>query len=119
MQGLAPYFFQIEATAYFGDAGRTAARLRAEYELLLTQRTVLQPQLELNAYGKDDPQRDIGAGVSDVQLGLRLRYEIRRECAPYIGIAWFRRLGRTADLVRDAGQDPSVLQLVAGIRFWL
>jgi copper resistance protein B len=80
---------------------------------------VLQPELELNAYGKDDPERNVGAGFSDLQLGLRLRYEIRRECAPYLGVIWFRRLGKTAELVREAGQDPSLLQLVAGIRFWL
>jgi copper resistance protein B len=119
VEGLAPYFFQIEATAYVGDAGRTAARFRAEYELLFTQRLILQPELEVNAYGKDDPERQIGAGVSDLQLGLRLRYEVRRELAPYLGVAWLRRLGKTADLVRAAGQDPSVLQVVVGIRFWL
>jgi copper resistance protein B len=119
VEGLAPYFFEIEATAYVGDAGRTAARFRAEYELLFTQRLILQPELEVNAYGKDDPERQIGAGVSDLQLGLRLRYEIRRELAPYLGVAWLRRLGSTADLVRASGQDPSVLQVVAGVRFWL
>jgi copper resistance protein B len=118
VQGLAPYFFQIEATAYVGDAGRTAARFRAEYELLFTQRLILQPELEVNAYGKDDPERQTGAGVSDLQLGLRLRYEIRRELAPYLGIAWYRSLGKTADLVRAAGNDPSVLQILAGVRFW-
>jgi copper resistance protein B len=119
IQGLAPYFFHIEATAYVGDSGRTATRFRAEYELLFTQRVVLQPLFELNAYGKDDPERHIGAGISDLQLGLRLRYEIRRECAPYVGVAWLRSLGKTADLVREAGEDASVVQFVAGIRFWL
>ena len=117
--GLAPYFFAIEATAYVGDAGRTAARFRAEYELLFSQRLILQPELEVNAYGKDDPERQIGAGFSDLQLGLRLRYEFHRELAPYLGVAWLRRLGKTADLVSALGQDPSVLQVVAGIRFWL
>jgi copper resistance protein B len=118
VQGLAPYFFQIEATAYLGDAGRTAARFRAQYELLCTQRLILQPELEVNAYGKDDPERQIGAGLSDLQLALRLRYEIRREFAPYLGVAWFRDLGKTADMVRAAGNDPSVVQVVAGLRFW-
>ena len=117
--GLAPYFFRIEATGYVGDAGRTAGRVRAEYDLLLAQRMILQPEFELNAYGKDDPERQIGAGFSDLQLGLRLRYEIRRECAPYVGVAWLRRLGKTAELVRASGQDPSVVQFLAGIRFWL
>ena len=117
--GLAPYFFVIEATGYVGDAGRTAGRFRVAYDLLLTQRIILQPEFELNAYGKDDPERDIGAGFSDLQLGLRLRYEIRRECAPYLGVAWLQRLGKTAELVRASGQDPSVVQFLAGIRFWL
>ena len=119
VQGLAPYFFQIEATGYIGDAGRTAARFRAEYELLFTQRMILQSEFELSAYGKDDPERHIGAGFSELQLGLRLRYEIRREFAPYLGVAWLRSLGKTAELVHGAGEDPSLLQIVAGIRFWL
>lgn len=119
VEGLAPYFFQIEATGYVGDAGRTAARFRAEYELLFTQRLILQSEFEVNAYGKDDPERHIGAGFSDLQLGLRLRYEIRRKFAPYVGVAWLRRLGKTADLVQAAGQDPSILQVLAGLRFWL
>jgi copper resistance protein B len=119
VQGLAPYFLQIETTGYVGDAGRTAARFRAEYELLFTQRMILQSEFELNAYGKDDPERHVGAGFSELQLGLRLRYEIRREFAPYLGVAWLRSLGKTAELVRTAGEDPSLLQIVAGIRFWL
>ena len=118
VEGLAPYFFQIEATGYVGDAGRTAARFRAEYELLFSQRLILQPEFEVNAYGKDDPERHIGAGFSDLQLGLRLRYEIWREFAPYFGVAWFHSLGKTADLVRASGEHPSALQVVGGFRFW-
>jgi copper resistance protein B len=118
VEGLAHYFFEIEATGYVGDAGRTAARFRTKYELLFTQRLILQTELEVNAYGKDDPERQIGAGFSDLQLGFRLRYEFHRELAPYLGVAWLRRLGKTADLVRSSGQDPSVLQVLAGIRFW-
>jgi copper resistance protein B len=118
VQGLAPYFFEIEATAYVGDAGRTAARVKAEYELLFTQRLILTPELELNLYGKDDPERRIMSGFSDAQLALRLRYEIRREVAPYIGVAWTHRFGRTADLVRAAGEDASDFEALAGIRIW-
>jgi copper resistance protein B len=118
VQGLAPYFFDIEATAYVADAGRTAARFKARYEALFTQRLILEPELELNAYGKDDPERRVMSGLSDLQLGLRLRYEIRREFAPYVGVTWVRRLGRTADLVRAAGEDASDLQALAGVRFW-
>ena len=87
IQGLAPYWFEIEATGYVGPSGRTSARLRAEYELLFTQRLILQPEFEVNAYGKSDPARRIGSGVSDASFGLRLRYEIRRQFAPYVGVA--------------------------------
>lgn len=118
IQGMAPYFFDIEATAYVGDSGRTAARLKAEYELLFSQRLILQPEVELNVYGKDDPGKGVMAGFSDAQIGLRLRYEIRREVAPYIGVAWVRRLGKTADLVRASGEGASDFQALAGIRFW-
>lgn len=118
VQGLAPYWFEVEATAYLGDEGRTAARLVGEYELLLTQRWVLQPKMELNLYGKEDAQNHLGSGLSDVKLGLRLRYEIRREFAPYVGLVWSRSFGGTADFVRDAGEDASDVQFVAGLRAW-
>jgi len=118
VEGLAPYFFGIEATAYVGDAGRTAARLRLQYELLFSQRLILQPEFEVNAYGKDDPERGIGSGVSDFQLALRLRYEIRREFAPYIGVDWMRRLGSTADYARAAGQSTDDLWAVLGVRLF-
>jgi copper resistance protein B len=118
VRGIAPYWFQIEATAYAGEQERTAFRLRTEYELLFTQRLILQPELEMNVYGKSDPQRDVGSGLSDAQIGLRLRYEIRRELAPYIGVVWQRRFGDAARFARIDGRDPSDAQLVAGIRFW-
>lgn len=117
-QGLSPYWFDIEATAYVGQSGRTAARMEAEYDLLLTQKLIFTPDLELNAYGKRDPARHIGAGLSNVELGLRLRYEITRQFAPYIGIDWNRRVGGTADLVRAAGEPAFDHELVAGVRFW-
>jgi copper resistance protein B len=118
IQGLAPYWFNLEATGYVGPAGRTAARLRAEYELLFTQRLILQPEFEVNAYGKSDPGRRIGSDLSDAQLGLRLRYEIRRQFAPYIGVVWTRRLGATADFARDDQQAILDRQWVAGVRLW-
>ena len=118
IQGLAPYWFELEATAYAGPAGRTAARLRAEYELLFTQRLILQPEFEVNAYGKSDPGRRIGSGLSDAQLGLRLRYEIRRQFAPYVGVVLTRRLGATADFARDDQQASFDRQWVAGVRLW-
>ena len=118
LQGLAPYWFDIEATAYVGEGGRTALRFESEYELLLTQRLVLQPDFEVNLYGKTDPERDIGSGFADVDIGLRLRYEFTRKFAPYIGVSWNRKLGNTARLARDAGSTVSATQFVAGIRIW-
>jgi copper resistance protein B len=119
VQGLAPYWFETEATVYVGDGGRTAARLRAQYELLITQRLIFQPDFEVNLYGKDDPERRIGSGLSDAQLGLRLRYEISRQFAPYIGVNWLRRVGTTADYAREDHQPLFDRQIVVGVRFWL
>jgi copper resistance protein B len=118
VQGIAPYWFGLEATGYVGPSGRTAARLRADYELLFTQRLILQPELEANLYGKNDPERRIGNGLSDVQFGLRLRYEFRREFAPYIGVSWARRIGTTADYARQDGQSVLDRQIVVGVRMW-
>ena len=118
LQGLAPYWFEVEATAYVGTEGRTAARLRGEYDLLFTQRLILQPEAEINAYGKSDPQRRIGSGLSDIEIGLRLRYEIRRELAPYIGINWVNQFGPTANYARMDGQPAIDLRIVAGVRAW-
>jgi copper resistance protein B len=118
VQGLAPYWFEVEATGYVGASGRTAARLRADYEMLFTQRLILQPEAEINLYGKNDPQRRIGSGVSDIQFGLRLRYEIRRQFAPYIGVNWVRRIGTTADYARQNHQPVLDRQIVAGVRIW-
>jgi copper resistance protein B len=118
VQGIAPGFFDIEATAYIGDSGRTAARLSAERDLLLTQRLILQPEAEINLYGKDDPANQIGAGLSDLEVALRLRYELRREFSTYAGIVWARRFGKTADLVQAAGEASGDLQALAGFRIW-
>lgn len=118
VQGTAPYWFDVEVTGYAGPGGRSAARLKTEYTFRLSQVTFLSPELEANAYGKSDPARGIGSGLADVSLGLRLRYEIRREVAPYIGISWTRKLGNTADLRRQAGEHVSERQAVAGVRIW-
>ncbi len=118
VQGLAPYWFEIEALAYVGEQGRTAASFSAEYEMFLTQRLVLQPKLEFKLYGKDDPANGIGSGFSDAEAGLRLRYEFRREFAPYVGAVWARKFGETADLARQHGDEPDELQFVAGVRVW-
>ena len=118
IQGLAPYWFDIEATFYVGEQGRTAVRLKSEYELVFTQRLILQPEGEANFYGNADPERQLGSGLSDLEIGLRLRYELRREFAPYIGVVWSRQFGGTADRVRESGGDPGDVQFVAGLRAW-
>jgi copper resistance protein B len=118
IQGLAPYWIDIEATAYVGSAGALAARFKAETDLRLTQRLVLQPECELNAYSRPDPERRQAAGLSDVDAGLRLRYEIRRELAPYFGLAWTRRPAEGVPLLRDAGAPADQWQWLLGIRAW-
>lgn len=118
VQGLAPYWFELEATAYLGPSGRSAARLRADYELLFTQRLVLQPELEANLFGRDDPTREVGRGLSDARFALRLRYEIRRELAPYVGVVLVRRFGHSADFAHARGTSVLDRQFVAGLRFW-
>ena len=118
LQGLAPYWLDVEATFYVGEEGRIAARLKADYDLLLTQRLILQPYGEVNLYGKSDPERQLGSGLSDLELSLRLRFEARREFAPYVGVGWFRRFGETAELARLAGEGSDQVQLVAGLHIW-
>ncbi len=117
-QGLAPYFFEIDTALFIGESGRTALRLEAEYQLLFTQRLILTPQIETNFFGQNDPQIGVGSGLSEVEAGLRLRYEIRREFAPYIGVNWSRVFGNTADFARAAGQSTSDTQLTIGLRAW-
>lgn len=116
--GLAPYKFEVEATGYIGQSGQTAARLEAEYETLLTNRLILQPLVELNFYGKNDERRGIGSGLSTAEAGLRLRYEITRQFAPYVGVVREWTFGNTADLRRDAGDDINDTRIVAGVRIW-
>ena len=118
IQGLAPYFFEVEATAYVGESGRTQFRFETEYELLLTNRIMLQPLVEIEVAGKSDPERQIGAGLSSAEVGLRLRWEIRRELAPYAGITWNRKFFGTADMARAAGEDTGGARFTTGLRLW-
>jgi copper resistance protein B len=118
IQGLAPQWFEVEATAYFGRAGRTHGRVEVEYELLLTNRLVLQPLIEAELYGKSDPQRGIGAGLSSLDAGLRLRYEFRREVAPYVGLVWHRALFGSADYARADGDAVGRVRFAVGMRTW-
>lgn len=116
VRGLAPYRFDIAATAYLGDGKRSALRFESTYDLLVTNKLVLQPLVELDWYGKADASRGIGAGLAAGEFGLRLRYEIRREVAPYVGLVRERKFGSTADLARANGADADDTRWVAGIR---
>jgi len=116
--GLAPGFLEVEAALYHGEEGRSALRLTTERDFRLTQRLVLQPEIELSAYGRDDPEKLVGAGLSDLKLGLRLRYELRREIAPYVGLRWVDHFGHTADFRRAVGEESEQLLWIAGIHAW-
>lgn len=118
IQGLAPYWFELDMTAYLGESGSTGLTLEAEYELLLTQRLILQPRAELTLYGKDDEDNGLGDGISESQLGLRLRYEFTRQFAPYIGIEWTNKYGNTADFARAANTPVRDTLFVVGLRSW-
>lgn len=118
VEGLAPYWFETQATFYVGEQGRTAARFETSYELRFTQRLILQPKLELNLYGKDDPQRGISSGLSDLQAGLRLRYEFSRKFAPYVGVNWTRRFGNHDNVPGALDLHARETTWLAGVRFW-
>lgn len=118
LQGLAPYWFEVDMAAFLSEDGDVTAKLEVEYELLLTQRLILQPLIEVAIAFQNVPSLGVGSGLSEVETGLRLRYEIKREFAPYVGISWHRKLGNTADFARADGEDVDSLSVVAGIRFW-
>jgi len=118
IEGLAPYWLELEGALFLSSKGDLLGRAEAYYDQRLTQRLILQPRAELNFAAQDVRENRIGAGLSDVELGLRLRYEIKREFAPYVGVSWERRVGGTARLARAAGEDVASSSLVAGIRFW-
>ncbi|MBL4982705.1 copper resistance protein B [Pseudomonas fluorescens] len=118
VQGMALYNFEAEATLFVGESGHTAARLEGDYDILLTNRLILQPTAELNFYAQNDPQRGVGSGLAESELGLRLRYEVRREFAPYVGLSWNRTYGQTAQYARDEDEDINQLRWVVGVRLW-
>lgn len=118
VEGLAPYWFDVEAHAFLSDKGDLSARLEGSYDLRLTQRLILEPRAEANLAAQDVRALGVGAGLSDVELGLRLRYAITPEFAPYVGVNWSRKLGDTADFARAAGDDPDDTRVVFGLRAW-
>ncbi len=119
IQGLAPYFFDLEVTGYVSGQGHLAAKLEASYDLLLTQRLILQPQIEVNVYSKVDRARLVGPGFSDIDTGLRLRYEFSRKFAPYLGVVYEGKFGQTANFAQRAGDSTGDFRFVFGVRIWL
>ena len=118
IEGLAPYWFEVEGQLFVSTRGDAHARLEASYDQRITQRLILQPAMEVNVAAQDVPELGIGSGLSDIELGLRLRYEFAREFAPYVGVNWERKLGDTARYAQRVGDDPAATSLVMGLRFW-
>lgn len=118
IEGLAPYFFEVDVAGFVSEDGDVTARAEAEYDLLLTQRLILQPRLEFNVSFQDVPKRDLGSGLTDFEAGVRLRYEIEREFAPYLGVAWQGAFGRTADIIEADGGDSDGVAVILGLRTW-
>lgn len=117
-QGLAPYFFEVDGGLFISQDGDISAAIEGEYDLLFTQRLIGQPRFATKFAVQDVPEFGVGSGFNRVQLGFRLRYEIKREFAPYMGISWNRKLGETADFTRLQGGEVSTLGLVGGVRMW-
>lgn len=118
LQGLAPQWFEVDAAAFLSDKGDLTARIEAENDLLLTQRLILQPRLEVNFSAQNIPERNTGSGITSLDAGVRLRYEIVREFAPYVGVEWQKSIGKTATLVEAAGGKSEQTVFVAGLRLW-
>ena len=118
IQGLAPYLFEIDAAAFLSDRGDVTARIEVEYDQKITQRLIVQPRIEANLAAQDIPELGIGAGIDNIEAGIRLRYEFAREFAPYIGVEQEWKIGQSANFARADGEDPSVTNYVIGVRFW-
>ena len=118
LQGLAPYRFEVEPALFISQDGDVSARLTTTYEVLLTQRLILQPRLDFDAAVQAAEKFGVGEGINSLGLGLRLRYEIRREFAPYLGVTWLRRFGETADISRSEGGRAEDIAVVVGVRLW-
>lgn len=118
VKGVAPYFIETEATLFVGEEDMSALRLEFEYELMVTQRWVVKPELELNLYGNNDRARGIGAGLSEMEFSVRLLYEVNREFAPYVGVNYEKLFGNAADLASTAGQETSEAEFTVGIHAW-
>ena len=119
LNGLAPYFFESDLSAFLSDEGDVSARADLSYDLLITQGLIAEPYLEANFYAQDVPELEVGAGLSDIDAGLRVRYEIEREFAPYIDLNYTGLVGETHNIAQASGRDPDNFALRIGLRFWL
>lgn len=117
-QGIELGALELASTLYLGEASQSALSLEAEYEFSLSDRLFLLPTAEVNLYSRNDPARGLGAGLSDTELALRLRYELTPQLAPYVGVSWTHAYGNSADMLRDEGDDVSEVRWLAGIRLW-
>lgn len=118
IEGVAPYWFHLSGQLFLSDKGDFRARAEGSYDQRIMQSLILSPRAEFNLSAQDMPAIGVGSGLTDLELGLRLRYEVRKEFAPYIGVEWSRKVGDTARYARAAGEDASLVNFVAGIRFW-
>lgn len=118
IQGLAPYWFETDAALFLSTEGELTAQLEAEYDQRITQRWILQPRAEIALSAEDIPELAIGSGVTSIQAGLRLRYEIRKEFAPYVGVEWSRSFGSTRDFMEARGEEAEATRFVVGLRAW-
>ena len=118
VQGLAPHWFEVDAAVFLSNEGELTAAAEAEYDQRITNRWILQPRAEAHLSAEDIPELSTGSGLTSVELGARLRYEIRKEFAPYVGVEWTKRFGRTADYLEAAGRDTEETRIVVGLRVW-
>ena len=118
VQGLAPYWFELDATLYLSEDGDVSAGIEAEYDILLSQRLILQPRFETALALQQVEEHGVGQGVNDIELGARLRYEIHRKLAPYVGVSWHRKLGETADLAEAGGEEIDAFSFLIGVKAW-
>jgi len=116
--GVAPYFFEVDSALFVKEGGDVNLRVEVEYEFMLTQKWVLAPEIEINWFSNDDNDVGVGSGFARLEAGIRLRYEITRQIAPYIGVNYEQLLGDTRDLADEEGEETSDVQAVAGLRFW-
>jgi len=118
IEGLAPYGLELDVASFISEDGDVSGSVEAEYDLLITQRLILQPRFEANLAVQDVKEYGVGNGLNDVELGLRLRYEIRREFAPYVGVCWTKKVGEAAGFAREEHEQVESTSFVAGIRVW-